>query len=133
MNFSAAFLNQQDAENLKKKTTQENALEPNFTGAALDDYAAKQYRSDYATIHVGHATLDDAASCIDHIVKVTGIDHVGIGSDFDGIPDVPAGLEDVSKMPNLTAALLKRGYTDADIQKIMGGNLLRVLKEVVGE
>ncbi|PYV77750.1 MAG: membrane dipeptidase [Acidobacteria bacterium] len=133
VNFSAAFLNQQDAENLKKKTTQENALEPNFTGAALDDYAAKQYRADYATIHVGHATLDDAASCIDHIVKVTGIDHVGIGSDFDGIPDVPAGLEDVSKMPNLTAALLKRGYTDADIQKIMGGNLLRVLKEVVGE
>ena len=66
-------------------------------------------------------------------MKVTGIDHVGIGSDFDGIPDVPAGLEDVSKMPNLTAALLKRGYTDADIQKIMGGNVLRVLKEVVGE
>ena len=133
VNVSAAFLNQADAADLKKKTTQENALEPTLTGAALDDYAAKQYRADYATIHVGHATLDDAASCIGHIVKVAGIDHVGIGSDFDGIPDVPAGLEDVSKMPNLTAALLKRGYTDADIQKIMGGNLLRVLKEVVGE
>ena len=133
VNFSAAFLNQQDAENLKKKTTQENALEPTLTGAALDDYAAKEYRADYATTHVGHATLDDAANCIDHVVKVAGIDHVGIGSDFDGIPDVPAGLEDVSKMPNLTAALLKRGYTEADIQKIMGGNLLRVLKEVVGE
>ena len=132
VNFSAAFLNQQDAENLKKKTTQENALEPSLTGAALDDYAAKEYRADYATTHVGHATLDDAANCIDHIVKVAGIDHVGIGSDFDGIPDVPAGLEDVSKMPNLTAALLKRGYTETDIQKIMGGNFLRVLKEVVG-
>ncbi len=133
VNFSAAFLNQQDAENLKKKTTQENALEPTLTGAALDDYAAKQYRADYATTHVGHATLDDAANCIDHVVKVAGIDHVGIGSDFDGIPDVPSGLEDVSKMPNLTAALLKRGYTEADIQKIMGGNLMRVLKAVVGE
>jgi membrane dipeptidase len=132
VNFSAAFLNQQDAENLKKKTTQENALEPTLTGAALDDYAAKQYRADYATTHVGHATLDDAANCIDHIVKIAGINYVGIGSDFDGIPDVPSGLEDVSKMPNLTAALLKRGYTEADIQKIMGGNLLRVLKEVVG-
>jgi len=133
VNFSAAFLNQTDAENLKKKTTQENALEPTLTGSALDDYAAKEYRADYATTHVGHATLDDAANCIDHIVKVAGIDHVGIGSDFDGIPDVPAGLEDVSKMPNLTAALLKRGYTEADIQKIMGGNLMRVLKAVVGE
>ncbi len=133
VNFSAAFLNQADAENLKKKTTQENALEPTLTGAALDDYAAKEYRADYATTHVGHATLDDAANCIDHVVKVAGIDHVGIGSDFDGIPDVPAGLEEVSKMPNLTAALLKRGYTEADIQKIMGGNLMRVLQEVVGE
>ena len=132
VNFSAAFLNQADAADLKNKTTQENALEPNVTGAALDDYAAKQYLADYATIHVGHATLDDAANCIDHIVKVAGIDHVGIGSDFDGIPNVPAGLEDVSKMPNLTAALLKRGYTEADIQRIMGGNLMRVLKEVVG-
>jgi membrane dipeptidase len=133
VNFSAAFLNQQDAENLKKKTTQENALEPTMTGAALDDYAKKEFQADYATTHVGHATLDDAANCIDHIVKVAGIDHVGIGSDFDGIPDVPKGLEDVSKIPDLTAALLKRGYSEADIQKIMGGNMLRVLKAVVGE
>jgi membrane dipeptidase len=133
VNFSAAFLNQQDAENLKKKTTKENALEPTMTGAALDDYAKKEFQADYATTRVGHATLDDAANCIDHIVKVAGIDHVGIGSDFDGIPDVPKGLEDVSKMPDLTAALLKLGYTEADIQKIMGGNMLRVLKAVVGE
>jgi len=133
VNFSAAFLNQQDAENLKKKTTKENALEPTVTGAVLDDYAKKEFQADYATTRVGHATLDDAANCIDHIVKVAGIDHVGIGSDFDGIPDVPKGLEDVSKMPDLTAALLKRGYTEADIQKIMGGNMLRVLKAVVGE
>jgi membrane dipeptidase len=66
-------------------------------------------------------------------VKVAGIDHVGIGSDFDGIPSVPKGLEDVSKMSNLTAALLKRGYSEKDIQKIMGENFLRVVREVVGE
>lgn len=66
------------------------------------------------------------------MVKVAGIDHVGIGSDFDGISMVPQGLEDVSKMPNLTAALLKRGYSEQDIQKIMGGNFLRVIREVVG-
>ena len=84
-------------------------------------------------IKVGHATVDDAAACVDHIIKVAGIDHVGIGSDFDGIGTVPKGLEDVSKMPNLTAALLKRGYSEADIQKIMGGNFLRVIREVVGQ
>jgi membrane dipeptidase len=65
-------------------------------------------------------------------VKVAGIDHVGIGSDFDGIPNVPQGLEDVSKMPALTAALMKRGYTEPDVRKIMGGNFLRVVREVVG-
>ena len=65
-------------------------------------------------------------------MKIAGIDHVGIGSDFDGVPSVPSGLEDVSKMPNLTAALLKRGYSEKDIQKIMGDNFLRVVREVVG-
>jgi membrane dipeptidase len=104
-----------------------------MTGAALDEYASKQYHEDYAKVHVGHATLDDAAKCVDHIVKVAGIDHVGIGSDFDGIPDVPAGLEDVSKMPDLTAALLRMGYSEEDIQKIMGKNFLRVIREVVGQ
>jgi len=81
----------------------------------------------------GAATVEDAAECIDHIVKVAGIDHVGIGSDFDGITSTPQGLEDASKMPNLTLALLKRGYTEKDIRKIMGENFLRVVKEVVGE
>jgi hypothetical protein len=77
---------------------------------------------------VGNAAVDDAAACIDHIVKVAGIDHVGIGSDFDGIPSVPRGLEDVSKMPNVIAALLRRGCSDQDIQKIIGENFLRVVQ-----
>jgi len=132
VNFSSAFLSQQDADDLRKKITQENALEPTLTGAALDDYARQHYHDDYATVHVGHATVDDAAKCVDHIVKIAGIDHVGIGSDFDGIPDVPRGLEDVSKMPNLTATLLRMGYSEDDIQKIMGRNFLRVIREVVG-
>jgi membrane dipeptidase len=67
------------------------------------------------------------------VVKIAGIDHVGIGSDFDGISDSPQGLEDESKMPALTAALLKRGYSEPDIKKIMGGNFLRVMREVVGK
>jgi len=58
---------------------------------------------------------------------VAGIDHVCLGSDFDGIPSAPAGLEDVSKLPALTAALRARGYGQADLAKILGGNVLRVL------
>jgi len=133
VNFSASFLNQLDAEDLKKFVAQENSLEPNLTGAALDDYAAKENAQIGSHPRVGNATVEDAARCIDHVVKVAGIDHVGIGSDFDGIPMVPRGLEDVSKMPNLTAALLKLGYSERDIRKIMGGNFLRVIREVVGQ
>ena len=67
---------------------------------------------------------------IDHIVKLVGIDHVGIGSDFDGIQAVPADLKSVADLPNLTAELLRRGYSESDIDKILGGNMLRVMEEV---
>ena len=66
---------------------------------------------------------------IDHIVKVAGIDHVGIGSDFDGITSWPVGLEDVSDYPRITEELLKRGYSETDIHKILGGNVLRAFHE----
>jgi len=133
VNFGAAFLNQKDAEELKQAISHENALEPNLAGAELDQFAAKEgAESGESHPHLGNATVEDAAECIDHIVKVAGIEHVGIGSDFDGTEIVPRGLEDVSKMPNLTEALLKRGYSEGDIKKIMGGNFLRVVREVVG-
>jgi membrane dipeptidase len=64
---------------------------------------------------------------IDHAVKVAGADHVGLGSDFDGAT-MPLGMEDVSKLPKLTDALLKKGYSEADIEKILGGNILRVME-----
>lgn len=66
---------------------------------------------------------------IDHIVKVAGIDHVGIGADFDGAVDMPEGAQDVSMLPNITYELLKRGYTEKDIRKILGENFLRVFAE----
>jgi membrane dipeptidase len=66
---------------------------------------------------------------IDHIVKVAGVDSVGIGSDFDGIGDVPRGMEDVSKLPNIRAELKRRGYAEGDIRKIMGENFMRVFAE----
>ena len=67
---------------------------------------------------------------IDHAVKLGGIDAVGLGSDFDGIDQVPAGLEDVSKFPNLTRALLEKGYSAAQIRQIYGGNTLRLMRAV---
>lgn len=73
------------------------------------------------------ATLSQVADHIDHLVATAGIDHVGIGSDFDGIGFTPVGLEDVSTFPDLIAELVRRGYPDEDIRKILGGNLLRAL------
>jgi membrane dipeptidase len=68
---------------------------------------------------------------IDHIVRLVGIDHVGIGSDFDGVQAVPSDLKSVADLPHLTAELLRRGYSENDIDKILGGNMLRVMEEVV--
>jgi membrane dipeptidase len=75
-------------------------------------------------------TVARIADHIDYIVKLVGIDHVGIGSDFDGIQAVPTDLATVAELPNLTAELLKRGYSEEDIDKILGGNILRVMEEV---
>jgi membrane dipeptidase len=76
------------------------------------------------------ATLAQVADHIDHMRKVAGIDSIGIGSDFDGIDSTPVGLENVSTYPALTAELLKRGYSDEDIRKINGLNVLRVMRQV---
>ena len=74
------------------------------------------------------ATVSDAADHIDHIRKVAGIDHIGLGGDFDGIESVVQGLEDVSTYPALTAELLRRGYKDDEVKKILGLNILRVMR-----
>ena len=79
------------------------------------------------------ASLEDVVEHIDHAVKAGGIDAVGIGSDFDGITCAPKGLEDVSKFPGLTRALLEKGYKPADLRKIYGGNILRVMRAVEKE
>lgn len=67
----------------------------------------------------------------DHIAKVAGVDHVGIGSDFDGVSALPDGMEDVTRLPRIAQALLDRGYSESDVQKILGGNMLRVMTSVL--
>ncbi|MFH2109972.1 MAG: dipeptidase [Candidatus Bathyarchaeota archaeon] len=83
-------------------------------------------------VHSKRATLAGVVDHIDHIVELVGPGHVGLGSDFDGIPSTPEGLEDVTRMPGLTAELVKRGYGEDDVRNILGGNHLRLIKAVCG-
>jgi membrane dipeptidase len=81
-----------------------------------------------ATHPAPHATLKQVADHIEHVRKVAGVDHVGIGSDFDGIDTTPEGLEDTSKFPDLFAELIRRGWSDGDLKKLAGQNLLRAFR-----
>ena len=101
---------------------------PGFISQEVADFDAKPAAE--RTGPAPKATLQQVADHIDHIRKVAGIDHIGLGGDFDGISNVVEGLEDVSTYPALTAELLKRGYKDDDIKKILGLNVLRVMRQV---
>jgi membrane dipeptidase len=122
INFNCGFLSERSAE--AGKHVQDSTL----PGAAGEDATIAEYKK-----KVPPATLDDVVAHIDHAVKIGGIDAVGIGSDFDGVFCTPKGLEDVSKFPNLTRALLEKGYSEENIRKIYGGNTLRVMRAVEAE
>jgi membrane dipeptidase len=88
----------------------------------------KAFDAWYESNPLPRGTISDVADHIDHLVKTAGIDHVGIGSDFDGITASPVGLDDVSCFPRLTEELLKRDYSEEDVHKILGGNVLRAFR-----
>jgi membrane dipeptidase len=91
------------------------------------DSLAKDVIAQFKKDHPNPTTIEKVVDHIDHVVKIAGIDHVGFGSDFDGVDsNLPVGLEDVSKYPNLIYTLLKRGYSEQDIEKICSGNFFRV-------
>ncbi len=93
---------------------------------------AKRYRASYWKEHPRiYGNVSDVVAHVDHVVKIAGVDHVGLGSDFEGVgAGLPAGLKDVSGYPNLIRALLEKGYSENDVRKICGENLLRVWAEV---
>lgn len=130
--FGEGFVNPNDAEALRSAIEIETHA-PALTGRTLDDYAAEDVRKLFGTRVKVAATVEDVADHVDHAVKVAGIDHVGIGSDFDGVSGPPNGLDDVSKMPALIAVLLERGYSERNLKKVLGGNTLRVIREVTGK
>lgn len=93
------------------------------------EYALTILSEKYASeVQSARPTLNMLLDHLDHIVKLAGVDHVGLGSDFDGINSSPQQLDDVTSYPTITARLLERGYSKKDVAKIMGGNILRVLK-----
>lgn len=133
INFSCDFLSQK-AKDANPMNRPEVVKERERIMAEVKDQqeAMRQFRALMAKYRseTPRATLQDVVDHIDHVVKLVGIDHVAIGSDFDGIGCTPAGLDDTSKFPNLTRALLEKGYTPEMIAKIYHGNLVRVFSEV---
>ena len=102
-------------------------------GFAEGSDEVQRFTKDYrARSPFPYASLEDVLDHFDHVVRLAGIDHVGIGSDFDGVGDsLPVGLKDVGDFPNLVSGLLRRGYSEQAIAKILGGNLMRVWHQAV--
>jgi membrane dipeptidase len=124
--FVPSFTAPEGAEYYRQKMVEQKRLEALYPA---DEKAVDDRVDAWENAHPGpKATLAQVADHIDHIRAVAGIDHIGIGSDFDGVTAVPVGLEDVSKYPALVAELLRRGYSDADVEKVIGRNLLRVMR-----
>lgn len=133
--FGTGFVNRQAADDIQAYFNASAALEKRNAEAAaagrpLEDAAA--FDKKWSAEHPAPATpIDAVVEQIDYAVKLLGIDSVGIGSDFDGVSgNLPEGLRTAADYPNLVAALQARGYNDQDIRKILGGNLLRVWKDV---
>jgi membrane dipeptidase len=129
INFGSSFL---DNEIRKKSSRNSNYIKKHITEKKLTAKEAKEFKTNYnKENHAGYASVKDVVAHIDHVVKLVGIDYVGLGSDFDGVGDsLPEGLKNVSQYPNLIYELLKSGYSENDIKKICSGNILRVWSEV---
>ncbi len=131
INFGSSFLDgrQRKLRDGQWKAAKKFAAEQRLE---LHDPKVKAFSASYAEKNkIGFATVEKVADHIDHVRELVGIAHVGLGSDFDGVGDsLPTGLKDASQLPNLIAVLLRRGYSERDIQKVLSGNLFRVWRAV---
>jgi membrane dipeptidase len=126
INYYTAFLDSAVGNNTRRLAAlmKEKGLKP-------EDSLGKAFEAEFREANPVKTDIQTVVNHIDHVVKLAGIDHVGIGSDYDGVDgNLPNGLEDVSKYPNLIFALLKRGYSEEDIAKICSGNVFRVWRRV---
>ncbi len=131
VNFYTVFIDQKaydaDKERDKRLKPQLDALKEKFKG---DDKRLEEEQNKlYATNPLPPTPLSVLIDHIDHIAKVAGIDHVGLGSDFDGGVTLPEGVKDISELPNITYELLRRGYSETDVRKILGENFLRAFSQ----
>lgn len=130
INFGSTFIDQKvrDDRDAFRKEVMAYLAEK---GLKWDDDEAKPLIEEYSKGKLSFSDVKVVADHIDHVVKLAGVDHVGFGSDYDGVGDsLPTGLKDVSDFPNLLTELLKRGYSEEDIEKICSGNLIRVWQAV---
>jgi membrane dipeptidase len=131
INFGSGFI---DAQSQKQMDSMRKDVETLLKSKGLEwsDEKAKPVIAEYRAAHPRKfATVEQVAEHIDHVRKLVGIDHVGLGSDFDGVGDsLPTGLKDVSQYPNLVRVLLEKGYSEEDIAKLLSGNVLRVWQAV---
>jgi len=129
INFGSTFVSKLSQNWRNQMTTKRKAL---VEEAGQDSPLVKAFDEEYAVKNpFPFASVDTVLDHIDHVVELIGIDHVGIGSDYDGVGDsLPEGLKDVSSYPNLVQGLLDRNYSEADIKKILSGNFLRVWQAV---
>jgi len=131
INFFSAFLNDAVAQvimNSQKRVQSDSAGGTEEMPNDATDWDL--YLQWFNTLGSPQATLDDAADHVFHAAEVAGIDHVGIGSDYDGVPALPTGLQTSAGLPLLTARLLERGMSEGDVEKVLGGNFLRVFGEI---
>ena len=129
--LDAGFSERENA--LKTEQAQQDEIDdrtPKFGDRSQNGPAVRKINAQ-RNAKLGRVPLSKLLDHFEHAVKIAGVDHVGLGSDFDGVDDMlPEGMEDISKMPNLVRGLMERGFSDADILKILGGNTLRVMREV---
>lgn len=130
INFGSTFLDSASSNSMDRvqKEIQQKIEE---RGWESDSEKAEEFSEKYFQDNFTFSSVSKVADHIDHVVDLAGIEHVGLGSDYDGVgPTLPTGLKDVSAYPNLFAELLKRGYSEEDIQKIASGNIFRVWNRV---
>src|SRR5262249_51321608 len=138
VNFYSAFIDENyrklayDPEKMKQRDAEVEAYKkahahPDGSPVTYDEYAALEKRW---AAQFPRPPLKSLIDHIDHVAKVAGIDHVGLGSDFDGVTSLPEGIDSAADLPKITQALVERGYTREQIDKILGGNFLRVMREV---
>jgi len=132
INFGSAFITEEARQYSSKRWPASTAFVKEHSELSHEE-AQAQFSAAWEAEHgpMPYASLDDVLDHFDHVIALVGVDHVGIGSDFDGVGDsLPTGLKDVSAYPNLVEGLLSRGYSEADVRKILGENLLRVWQAV---